>query len=214
CGGTLAMMDAGVPIKAPVAGIAMGLIKTGENYSVLTDIQGLEDALGDMDFKVAGTAKGITALQMDIKIDGLNRNILKESLEQAKKGRLAILESMTEVIDEPNEEESKHAPKIIKIKIDTDKISTIIDPSSKQINIKINELNRNILKESLEQAKKGRLAILESMTEVIDEPNEEVSKHAPKIIKMQIDPDKIRTVIGPSGKQINKIIEETDVKID
>src|SRR5699024_3364055 len=78
CGGTLSMMDAGVPIKAPVAGIAMGLIKTGENYSVLTDIQGLEDALGDMDFKVAGTAKGITALQMDIKIDGLNRNILKE----------------------------------------------------------------------------------------------------------------------------------------
>src|SRR5699024_10491103 len=134
CGGTLAMMDAGVPSKAPVAGIAMGLIKTGENYSVLTDIQGLEDALGDMDFKVAGTAKGITALQMDIKIDGLNRNILKESLEQAKKGRLAILESMTEVIDEPTEEASKHAPKIIKMQIDPDKIRTVIGPSAKQIN--------------------------------------------------------------------------------
>src|SRR5699024_5218544 len=122
CGGTLAMMDAGVPIKAPVAGIAMGLIKTGENYSVLTDIQGLEDALGDMDFKVAGTAKGITALQMDIKNDGLNRNILKESREQATKGRLAILDSMPEVIDAPDEEVSKHAPKIIKMQIDPDKI--------------------------------------------------------------------------------------------
>src|SRR5699024_9066294 len=100
CGGTLAMMDAGVPIKAPVAGIAMGLNKTGENYFVLTYIQRIEDDLRDMDFKVAGTAKGINALQMDIKIDGLNRNILKDSLEQAKKGLLAILESMTEVIDE------------------------------------------------------------------------------------------------------------------
>lgn len=144
CGGTLAMMDAGVPIKAPVAGIAMGLIKTGENYSVLTDIQGLEDALGDMDFKVAGTAKGITALQMDIKIDGLNRNILKESLEQAKKGRLAILESMTEVIDAPNEEVSKHAPKIIKMQIDPDKIRTVIGPSGKQINKIIEETDVKI----------------------------------------------------------------------
>lgn len=139
CAGTLAMMDAGVPIKAPVAGIAMGLIKTGENYSVLSDIQGLEDALGDMDFKVAGTEKGITALQMDIKIDGLNRNILKESLEQAKIGRLAILESMIEVINSPNEEVSRYAPKIVTMQIDPDKIRTVIGPSGKQINKIIEE---------------------------------------------------------------------------
>lgn len=139
CAGTLAMMDAGVPIKAPVAGIAMGLIKTGENYSVLSDIQGLEDALGDMDFKVAGTAKGITALQMDIKIDGLDRNILKESLEQAKIGRLAILESMIEVINLPNQEVSRYAPKIVTMQIDPDKIRTVIGPSGKQINKIIDE---------------------------------------------------------------------------
>lgn len=139
CAGTLAMMDAGIPIKSPVAGIAMGLIKTGENYSVLSDIQGLEDALGDMDFKVAGTAKGITALQMDIKIDGLNRNILKESLEQAKIGRLAILESMITVINTPKEKVSKYAPKIIRMQIDPDKIRTVIGPSGKQINKIIDE---------------------------------------------------------------------------
>ena len=90
---TLAMMDAGVPIKAPVAGIAMGLVKNGEHYTILTDIQGMEDHLGDMDFKVAGTAKGITALQMDIKIDGLSSEILEEALQQAKVGRMYILES-------------------------------------------------------------------------------------------------------------------------
>lgn len=139
CAGTLSMMDAGVPIKAPVAGIAMGLIKTGENYSVLSDIQGLEDALGDMDFKVAGTEKGITALQMDIKIDGLNRNILKESLEQAKIGRLTILKSMVDVINAPKEEVSKYAPKIVTMQIDPDKIRTVIGPSGKQINKIIEE---------------------------------------------------------------------------
>ena len=93
CASSLAMMDAGVPIKAPVAGIAMGLVKSGENYTILTDIQGMEDHLGDMDFKVAGTEKGITALQMDIKIDGLSREILEEAMEQAKQGRMQILES-------------------------------------------------------------------------------------------------------------------------
>lgn len=134
CAGTLSMMDAGVPIKAPVAGIAMGLIKIGDNYSVLSDIQGLEDALGDMDFKVAGTSRGITALQMDIKIDGLNRNILKESLEQAKIGRLTILESMMEVINTPKDEVSRYAPKIVTMQIKPDKIRTVIGPSGKQIN--------------------------------------------------------------------------------
>src|SRR5699024_7268267 len=104
------MMNAEDTIKAPVAGIAMVLIKTGDNYSILTDIQGMEDAFGDMDFKVAGTEKGITALQMDIKIEGLAKDILVESLRQAKEGRLKILDSMLETISAPNEELSEHAP--------------------------------------------------------------------------------------------------------
>lgn len=134
CASTLAMMDAGVPIKAPVAGIAMGLVKTGDNYSILTDIQGMEDALGDMDFKVAGTEKGITALQMDIKIDGLAKDILVESLRQAKEGRLKILDSMLETIAAPNEELSEYAPKIITMKIKEEKIKDVIGPGGKRIN--------------------------------------------------------------------------------
>ena len=139
CASTLAMMDAGVPIKAPVAGIAMGLVKTGDNYSILTDIQGMEDALGDMDFKVAGTEKGITALQMDIKIDGLSKEILEESLEQAKTGRLKILDSMLQTIEKPNEQLSQYAPKILTLTINPDKIRDVIGPSGKQINKIIEE---------------------------------------------------------------------------
>lgn len=139
CASTLALMDAGVPIKAPVAGIAMGLVKTGEDYSILSDIQGMEDAFGDMDFKVAGTEKGITALQMDIKIDGLSKNILEESLNQARVGRLHILNSMMETIKEPKEELSEYAPKIITMKINPDKIRDVIGPSGKQINKIIDE---------------------------------------------------------------------------
>ncbi|MEC5422646.1 polyribonucleotide nucleotidyltransferase [Virgibacillus sp. C22-A2] len=139
CASTLAMMDAGVPIKAPVAGIAMGLVKSGEDYSILTDIQGMEDALGDMDFKVAGTAKGVTALQMDIKIDGLSRNILEEALDQAKIGRMQILESMLATINEPKSELSEYAPKILTMKINPDKIRAVIGPSGKQINQIIEE---------------------------------------------------------------------------
>jgi len=139
CSSTLAMMDAGVPIKAPVAGIAMGLVKTGDDYSVLSDIQGMEDALGDMDFKVAGTEKGITALQMDIKIDGLSREILEESLAQAKIGRLHIIDSMLETINEPKKELSEYAPKILTMTINPDKIRDVIGPSGKQINQIIDE---------------------------------------------------------------------------
>lgn len=139
CASTLAMMDAGVPITAPVAGIAMGLVKSGDHYSILSDIQGLEDALGDMDFKVAGTAKGITALQMDIKIDGLSKEILQESLEQAKIGRMVILDSMLETIKEPKTELSKYAPKITTLMINPDKIRDVIGPSGKQINQIIEE---------------------------------------------------------------------------
>jgi polyribonucleotide nucleotidyltransferase len=134
CASTLAMMDAGVPIKAPVAGIAMGLVKSGEDYTILTDIQGMEDALGDMDFKVAGTEKGVTALQMDIKIDGLSREILEEALAQAKKGRMEILGHMLETMPETRQELSQHAPKIMTMKINPDKIRDVIGPSGKQIN--------------------------------------------------------------------------------
>ena len=139
CASTLAMMDAGVPLKAPVAGIAMGLIKKGEHYSILTDIQGMEDHLGDMDFKVAGTAKGVTALQMDIKIDGLSREILEEALAQAKVGRMHILESMLATLAEPREKLSAYAPKIVIIKINPDKIRDVIGPGGKQINKIIEE---------------------------------------------------------------------------
>ncbi|GEN54100.1 polyribonucleotide nucleotidyltransferase [Halobacillus faecis] len=134
CASTLAMMDAGVPIKAPVAGIAMGLVKSGDDYTILTDIQGMEDALGDMDFKVAGTEKGVTALQMDIKIEGLSREILEEALSQAKKGRMEILGHMLETMPETRQELSAHAPKIMTMKINPDKIRDVIGPSGKQIN--------------------------------------------------------------------------------
>ena len=133
------MMDAGVPIKAPVAGIAMGLVKSGEHYTILSDIQGMEDHLGDMDFKVAGTAKGVTALQMDIKIDGLSREILEEALQQAKKGRMQILDSMISTIQKPREQLSAFAPKILTMNINPDKIRDVIGPSGKQINKIIEE---------------------------------------------------------------------------
>ncbi|MDR6124169.1 polyribonucleotide nucleotidyltransferase [Bacillus sp. SLBN-46] len=139
CASTLAMMDAGVPIKAPVAGIAMGLVKSGEYYTVLSDIQGMEDHLGDMDFKVAGTAKGVTALQMDIKIEGLSREILEEALQQAKIGRMHILDSMLATITEPRAELSQFAPKILTMNINPDKIRDVIGPSGKQINKIIEE---------------------------------------------------------------------------
>lgn len=139
CGGTLALMDAGVPIKAPVAGIAMGMMMNGDNYTILSDIQGMEDALGDMDFKVAGTEKGITAIQMDIKIDGLREDILEEALEQARIGRLHILENMLATIEGPRKELSSYAPKVQTMKINPDKIRDVIGPGGKQINEIIDE---------------------------------------------------------------------------
>lgn len=134
CGSTLALMDAGVPIKAPVAGVAMGLMKEKGNVAILTDIQGMEDFLGDMDFKVAGTSKGITAIQMDIKIAGIDRPILERALEQARVGRLFILDRMISVISTPRKELSPYAPKIITTRIDPDKIRDIIGPGGKTIN--------------------------------------------------------------------------------
>ena len=133
CGSTLALMDAGVPIRKPVAGIAMGLVKEGDDIAILTDIQGLEDHLGDMDFKVAGTADGITAIQMDIKVKGISREILASALEQAKKGRLYILSRMTEAISEPRPDLSPYAPRMRTMVVDTDKIRDIIGPGGKTI---------------------------------------------------------------------------------
>ena len=139
CGSTMSLMNAGVPIKAPVAGIAMGLVNEGEHFTVLTDIQGMEDALGDMDFKVAGTAKGITAIQMDIKIHGLSREILLAALQQAQKGRMFILGKMAECIDKPAEHLSPYAPKIITLTIPVDRIRDVIGSGGKIINKIISE---------------------------------------------------------------------------
>ncbi|HLL99861.1 MAG TPA: polyribonucleotide nucleotidyltransferase [Pyrinomonadaceae bacterium] len=133
CGGCLSLMDAGVPIKRPVAGVAMGLVMEGNRYAILSDIAGAEDHYGDMDFKVTGTAEGITALQMDIKVSGINAMILQEALEQARKGRLHILEIMSQAIDKPREELSEYAPRIITIMIHPDKIRDVIGPGGKII---------------------------------------------------------------------------------
>jgi polyribonucleotide nucleotidyltransferase len=133
CGSTLALMDTGVPIKAPVAGAAMGLIKEGDRYSILTDIQGLEDHLGDMDFKVAGTRDGITALQMDIKIKGITSEIMSKALEQARVARLFILDRILEIIPEPRKELKSFAPRITVLHIPSDKIGAVIGPGGKII---------------------------------------------------------------------------------
>ena len=159
CSGTLALMAAGVPIKAPVAGIAMGLIMTDDDhYTILTDIQGMEDHLGDMDFKVAGTTEGITALQMDIKVRGITYQILKEALYQAKKGRLQILEHMKQTISEVRPELSKYAPKVVTARINPDKIKDVIGAGGKTINATIEKFDN--VKIDLEQD--GRLFVMHS----------------------------------------------------
>jgi len=144
CASTLSLMDAGVPIKAPVAGVAMGLVKEGEHFTILTDIQGLEDALGDMDFKVAGTKNGITAMQMDIKIDGINKEIFEQALAQAKRGREFIMGKMMECISAPRAELSPYAPKITTIKVDVDKIAKIIGPGGKTIKKIVDETGAKV----------------------------------------------------------------------
>ncbi len=144
CGSTLSLMDAGVPIKAPVSGVAMGLVKDGDHFTILTDIQGMEDALGDMDFKVAGTATGITAMQMDMKIAGITREIFTEALEQAKRGRTHIREKMMEAITQPRAELSPYAPRIITMEIDPEKIRDVIGPGGKIIKKIIEETGVSI----------------------------------------------------------------------
>jgi polyribonucleotide nucleotidyltransferase len=144
CGSTLALMDAGVPIKKPVAGVAMGLLKDGDDFAILTDIQGLEDHFGDMDFKVAGTKDGITAIQMDIKISGIDRAILSQALEQARLGRLFILDKMLAAIPKPRPELSAYAPRIITFEIDPDRIRDVIGPGGKMIRKIVEETGAEI----------------------------------------------------------------------
>jgi polyribonucleotide nucleotidyltransferase len=145
CGSTLALMDTGVPIKAPVAGIAMGLVKgEGDRFAVLTDILGMEDALGDMDFKVAGSDSGVTALQMDMKIRGISTQILRQALEQARQARLIILDKMLEVIPAPRPDLKPHAPRITVIQIPTEKIGAVIGPGGKTIRSIQEETNTRI----------------------------------------------------------------------
>jgi polyribonucleotide nucleotidyltransferase len=173
CAGCLALMAAGVPIKAPVAGIAMGLITKDDKYTILTDIQGLEDHMGDMDFKVAGTKEGICAMQMDIKIKGVTRNILKEALDQAKIARLQILNNMEEAIKEPRSELSKYAPKIKQIRINPDKIKEVIGRGGETITRIIQE-SSNVISVSDKNAVKidieddGRVMIYHTDYAIID----------------------------------------------
>lgn len=191
CASTLAMMDAGVPIKAPVAGVAMGLIKDGEQVSILTDIQGMEDHLGDMDFKVAGTAEGVTAIQMDIKIDGIDRAILQEALEQAREGRMHILGKMIEVIDKPRETLSPYAPKIITMQINPDKIRDVIGAGGKIINKIIEETGVKI---DIEQD--GRVFIAST--------NDEMNRKAMSIIEGIVREVMVGEIYTGTVKRIEK----------
>lgn len=170
CAGILALMDAGVPIKSPVAGIAMGLVMDGEDYTILTDIQGMEDHLGDMDFKVAGTKDGITALQMDIKIEGITEAILTEALTQAKKARMELLDELTSTISEPRAELSKYAPKIEMIQIKPEKIKDVIGKGGETINKIIEETDVKI-----DIDPEGNVSIAHSDKEKIDRAIEIIS---------------------------------------
>lgn len=191
CASTLAMMDAGVPIKAPVAGVAMGLIKDGDHVSILTDIQGMEDHLGDMDFKVAGTPEGVTAIQMDIKIDGIDRAILSDALAQAKEGRMFILGKMMEAIKEPRTSLSQYAPKIMIMNINPDKIRDVIGAGGKIINKIIEETGVKI---DIEQD--GRVFIASA--------NEEMNNKARALIEGIVREVQVGEIYVGTVKRIEK----------
>ena len=193
CAGCMSLMAAGVPIKAPVAGIAMGLITHGDDYTILTDIQGMEDHLGDMDFKVAGTKDGVCALQMDIKIKGITREILKEALEQAKKARLQVLDVMLGAIKEPRKEVSQYAPKVMTFMINPDKIKDVIGKGGDMItkiileSSHVNSVNDiNAVKVDLEDD--GRVVIYHTDKNIIDETARRI-----KDIVREVEPDKVYT---------------------
>ena len=198
CSGTMALMAAGVPIKAPVAGIAMGLISDGKNYTILTDIQGMEDHLGDMDFKVAGTRNGITALQMDIKIDGITEQILRESLAQAKVGRMTILGHMTNTIPTYRDELSQYAPKVVMFRINPDKIRDVIGSGGKTITEIINEFNQ--VKIDIEQD--GRVFIMHQDKKWIELAAEKI-----KNMVREAELDKVYTGKVVSVKDFGAFVE-------
>ena len=192
CGSTMALMDAGVPIKAPVAGVAMGLIMgEGGHFAVLTDIAGLEDHFGDMDFKVAGTRQGVTAIQMDIKIKGLSEDVLRTALAQARDGRLFILDKMAEAISEPRPEMSKYAPRMYRVQIPVDKIGAVIGPGGRMI--------RSIIEET-----KATIDIQDDGTVFIGSTNEDGARRAMTIIEnMTRDPEVGQTFTGKVTRVIN-----------
>ncbi|MEK7822129.1 MAG: S1 RNA-binding domain-containing protein, partial [Planctomycetota bacterium] len=176
CGGTLCLMDAGIPIKEPVAGIAMGLVKEGEETVILSDILGTEDHCGDMDFKVAGTQQGITALQMDLKIPWLDEKTLRTALYQAREGRLHILKEMNKVMDKPRQEISLYAPRMLRIKINPDKIGAVIGPGGKVIKriqeetgarVEIENDGTVIISSTSPEAAEKARAIIAGMTEEV-----------------------------------------------
>ena len=184
CGSTLALMDAGVPIKKPVSGIAMGLIEGfnedgSSKFAILSDIQGMEDFLGDMDFKVTGTPDGVTALQMDIKVHGLNREILEQALEQAKIGRAKILENMLEEIPEPRAELSKYAPRFISMRVDPDKIRLVIGPGGKTVNRIVDETGAKI---DISDEDVGFIAIY-----AVDQESAEAAKREIELITKDVE---------------------------
>jgi polyribonucleotide nucleotidyltransferase len=184
CGGTLSLMDAGVPIKRPVAGIAMGLIKEGEEVRILSDILGDEDHLGAMDFKVAGTENGITALQMDLKISGISEQIMKDALAQAKEGRMHILKEILTAIEKPRSEISIHAPKLVKIKINPDKIGLVIGPGGKMI-------------KRIQEETDSRIEIEDDGTIIISSATFESVENAKTYIKgLTEDPEIGKTYVG------------------
>ena len=211
CGSTMSLMHAGVPIKRPVSGVAMGLVKDGDAYTILTDIQGMEDALGDMDFKVAGTPEGITAIQMDIKIAGITREILASALEQAKRGREFILGKMLECIPKPNEELSPYAPRVTTMHISVDKIRNVIGPggkiikkivedSQKAIEI-IKELTRDVEVGAVYRGRVTRIMGFGAFVEVL--PGKEGLCHISQLAKRRVE--KVEDVV--------KVGDEIDVKV-
>ncbi len=190
CGSCLALMDAGVPIKKPVSGIAMGLIEGfnedgSSKFAILSDIQGMEDFLGDMDFKVTGTPDGVTALQMDIKVHGLNREILKQALEQAKVGRAKILESMLEEIPEPRKELSPYAPRFISMRVDPDKVRLVIGPGGKTVNRIVEETGAKI---DISDEDVGFIAIY-----AVDQESAEAAKREIELITADVEVGKVYT---------------------
>ncbi|MBM7854447.1 polyribonucleotide nucleotidyltransferase [Desulfohalotomaculum tongense] len=209
CGSTLALMDAGVKIKAPVSGVAMGLIKEDDNFIVLTDIQGIEDALGDMDFKVAGTARGVTALQMDIKIPGITKEVFRQALAQAHEGRMHILNKMLEVISEPRKEISPYAPAIISMQIDPDKIRDVIGPGGKIIkrivdetgaDIDIEDDGRIFISAVNREAGKKAMEYIEKLTRDV-EPGEILSGRVVKVTDFGAFVEVVPGIMGMQGKE-------------